>query len=145
MSRDAVLALYDELISSWNERDADRFAATFGDSGTSIGFDGSTQTGQGAIAEHLATIFADHETASYVTLVRDVSELAPGVVVLRAEVGMVPPGEDTVNPGANAIQSVVAVNGDGGWRIGLLQNTPAAFHGRPEAVEKLTSELRELL
>lgn len=145
MGRDAVVALYGELISSWNARDADGFAATFWDSGTSIGFDGSTQTGQGAIAKHLSTIFSDHETASHVTLVRDVRQLAPGVVLLRAEVGMVPPGQDTVNPGANAVQSLVAVNGDGGWRIALLQNTPAAFHGRPEDAEKLTSELRALL
>ena len=31
---------------------------------------------------------------------------------------------------------------DGQWRIALFQNTPAQFHGRPEAAEALTDELR---
>jgi len=29
------------------------------------------------------------------------------------------------------------------WRIALFQNTPAAFHGRPEAAKKLSAELRD--
>jgi hypothetical protein len=37
---------------------------------------------------------------------------------------------------------MVAVRTADGWRITLLQNTPAQFHGRPEAVEALTTELR---
>lgn len=34
-----------------------------------------------------------------------------------------------------------------GWnrRSALFQNTPAQFHGRPELVEALTEELRQLL
>jgi hypothetical protein len=33
----------------------------------------------------------------------------------------------------------------GSWKISLFQNTPARFDGRPELVEKLNSELREVL
>ncbi len=34
---------------------------------------------------------------------------------------------------------------DGALWIALLQNTPAAFHGRPDASEALTRELTEVL
>ena len=41
---------------------------------------------------------------------------------------------------------MVAVDeGDGRWRITLLQATPAAWHQHPEAREALTEELRGLL
>jgi hypothetical protein len=43
------------------------------------------------------------------------------------------------------VQTLVAVRQGDAWRIASFQNTPAAFHGRPEAVEELTRELRELL
>jgi hypothetical protein len=45
----------------------------------------------------------------------------------------------------NAIQTLVAARRDGRWRVELFQNTPAAFHGRPEASEALTAELRGAL
>lgn len=67
---------------------------------------------------------------------------ADQVTLLRAVVGMVPPGADDLNPESNAIQSLVARLGDHGWRIVLFQNTPAAFHGRAEEVAALTDELR---
>ena len=55
---------------------------------------------------------------------------------------MVPRGKLDLDPQTNAVQSLVVVEADGSWRIALLQNTPAAFHGRPEEVERLTDELR---
>jgi hypothetical protein len=58
---------------------------------------------------------------------------------------MVPPEQRNLNPDVNAIQTLVAVQESDGWRIALLQNTPAQYHGRPEEVEALTAELRELL
>ena len=66
--------------------------------------------------------------------------LAPGVTLLRAVVGMIPPGKTEINPKTNAIQSLVVVTQDGQPGIALLQNTPAAFHERPEKVEALTAE-----
>jgi hypothetical protein len=64
-------------------------------------------------------------------------------VLLRAVAGMIPPGQDKINPAANAIQSLIAVNSGMGWSISLYQNTPAQFHGRPALVEQLTKELEE--
>lgn len=144
-SESEVRDLYDTLIDAWNRRDAQGFAACFTDDGHTVGFDGSTLDGLSEIEQSLRAIFVDHPTASYVTKVREVSFPSTGTGLLRVVVGMVPAGENDLNPAVNAIQSMVAVQQDGSWRIALLQNTPAAFHGRPELVESQTQELREVL
>jgi uncharacterized protein (TIGR02246 family) len=140
-----IAALYRQLLDSWNRRDASAFAAVFDDEGQSIGFDGSPMSGRDEIATTVGQIFADHVTASYVARIRGIRFLAPGVALLRAVVGMIPPGQSDINPAVNAMQTMVVVLRAGGWRIALLQNTPAQFHGRPEMAEALTRELRELL
>ena len=141
----AVESLYRALLERWNERDAGGYAALFAEDGSVVGFDGSQVDGRAEIGSHLRGIFGDHPTAAYVAIVREVRRLAPEVALLRAVVGMVPPGGSDLNPAANAVQSLVAARLDGRWRIALFQNTPAAFHGRPEASEQLTEELRQAL
>jgi uncharacterized protein (TIGR02246 family) len=140
-----VRALYRQLLDSWNKRSADAFAALFDGDGESIGFDGSQMTGRAEIASTLQHIFADHPTAAYVSKVRGVRFLSPEVAVLRAVAGMVPPGQSDLNPAVNTIQTLVSAKRNGVWRIVLFQNTPAQFHGRPELVQQLTEELRQLL
>jgi uncharacterized protein (TIGR02246 family) len=90
----------------------------------------------------MSRIFAEHPTAQYVGIVRQVKFLSSTVAVLRAVAGMIPPGQTDLNPGLNAIQTLIATKHDS-WRVALYQNTPAAFHGRPEAVNALTGELRQ--
>ena len=140
-----VRALYRSLIDAWNDRDAAGFATCFAVDGSTVGFDGSTLEGPIEIERSLRQIFADHPTARYVTKVKTLSFPILSVGLLRAVVGMVPPGENDVNPAVNAIQSLVAIQREGAWRIALFQNTPAAFHGRPEMVEAHTHEIREML
>jgi uncharacterized protein (TIGR02246 family) len=137
--------LYRQLHERWNSRDAEAFAALFEDEGHVIGFDGSEMHGRAEIASELARIFSDHETAAYVAKVRDVRFLTPELAVLRAAVGMVPAGKTELNPDVNAVQTMLAVRDTGMWSIALLQNTPAQYHGRPDAVEALTAELSQLL
>ncbi|HEX5165735.1 MAG TPA: SgcJ/EcaC family oxidoreductase [Thermomicrobiales bacterium] len=141
---DAVRELYAQLLTSWNQRDAQAYAALLAGDGLVIGFDGSTMHGPAETEQQLGQIFGHHQTAPYYWKVRRIRELAPGVAVLHAVVGMVPPGQSDINPATNAIQTMTAVQRDGQWRIALFQNTPAAFHGRPEASEALTQELREV-
>ena len=141
----AVRGLYQALLEQWNRRDAAGMADLFAEAGHLVGFDGSVVNGRAAIAAHLAPIFRDHPTAAYVGKVREVRFLAPGVAVLRAVAGLVPPGAADINPALNAVQSLVAARHDGQWRVELYQNTPAAFHGRPEESAALTAELRQLL
>ncbi len=137
-----VRALYHAVLTSWNDRDAAAFAAYFLETGHAIGFDGSMLDGAAAIEASLAQIFAHHQTASYVGIVRGVDELADDVMMLNALVGMVPQGKTEINPAVNAIQTLVAARLSGTWRIALLQTTPAAFHGRPEAQAELTAQLQ---
>jgi uncharacterized protein (TIGR02246 family) len=138
-----VRDLYARLLEAWNGRDAEAFAALFADDGAMIGFDGSQATGR-EIREHLQPIFAGHPTAAYVAHVREVRPLAPGVALLRAAAGMVPPGADDLNPAVNTLQTLLAVRSGDGWRIVLFQNTPAQFHGRPELTEQHLAELRQV-
>ncbi len=137
--------LYRGLLAAWNDGDAEAWGRHFTEDGSLVGFDGSPVETRSAIVEHLAGIFADHPVARYVEKVREVRTLGRGVALLRAVVGMVPPGDTDLKPEVNSIQSLVAVNTSDGWRVSHLQTTPAAFHGRPEAVEALTDELRAVL
>lgn len=143
--RQQIVTTYQRLLEAWNRRDADAFGALFTESGTAVGFDGSQMNGQAEIQATLRAIFADHRTASYVAKIREVRPLGPGVTLLRAVVGMIPPGATELNPAVNAVQSLVTVTEAGRTRIALLHNTPAAFHGRPQMVEQLTAELSEVV
>jgi uncharacterized protein (TIGR02246 family) len=142
---DDLQALHRQLLDAWNERDAGAYTDLFATDGTIVGFDGSTVDGRDEIRSHLSGIFADHAPGSYVGAVRDARLLGPDVGLLRAVTGLIPDGQDDLNPATNAIQSLIAVRVDGDWRVALFQNTPAAFHGRPEAADELTDELRQLV
>jgi uncharacterized protein (TIGR02246 family) len=140
-----VRAAYDALLDAWNRRSAEDFAALFAPDGNVVGFDGTPVDGKTEIEAHLRQIFESHQTAAYVGKIREVRLLTDDIVFLRAVAGMVPPGGTDLNPDANAVQSLVAVRRNAQWRIALYHNTPAAFHGRPEASQALTDELRQLL
>lgn len=145
---DAVSAtrdLYDRLIDAWNKRNARDYALLFASNGSIVGFDGSQVNGQTEVGGHVSEIFSHHQTASYVTIVRDVRTIASDVALLRANAGMVPPGKDDINPEMNAVQSMVAARKGGKWEIALFQNTPAAYHERADLSKKLTDELRAVL
>ena len=139
-----VETLYFQFLEHWNARKAKEMAALCSEHGCVIGFDGSEMVGRVAIESSLAAIFAHHETPAYIAKVRSV-ELFGDVAILRAIAGMVPPGLAELNPDLNAIQACVASRDSATWRIELLQNTPAAFHGRPQARDALTRELREVV
>jgi uncharacterized protein (TIGR02246 family) len=142
---DEVTDLYHRVLRGWNDRSGAAFAAPFTDDGEVIGFDGSQHSGRAAIATELQRIFDDHPTPPYVAKVRGVRPVGADAAVLRAVVGMVPPGKTELDPALNAVQTLVAQRRGSAWEVVLLQTTPAQFHGRPELVERLTAELRELL
>jgi len=134
--------LYARLIESWDKRNARDYALLFASEGNLVGFDGSQVNGQLEVGAHLTEIFTHHQTPRYVSIVREVKLVATDVSVLRANTGLVPPGKDDIDPALNAVQSMVAVQKGGNWKIALFQNTPAAFHARPDLTKKLTEELR---
>jgi len=141
----SAVELYTRMLEAWNARDADAFASLFTANASVVGFDGSQMDGTVQIASELQAIFAHHQTASYVAKVREVRQLDSRTFLLRAIVGMTPPGKAELNPAVNAIQSLVIVESAAGQKIALLQNTPAAFHGRPQLAEDLTHELTDVL
>ena len=130
-----VRDLYTLLIDAWNAHKAGDFSEYFEMDGNIVGFDGSLMTGRDEIERNLRQIFSEHQTAPYVYLIKEVRFLTPVTALLRAIVGMVPPGKTELDPALNAIQSLVATKHSSGWRISLFQNTPAQFHGRPELVQ----------
>lgn len=140
-NRTRALKLYVQLLDAWNRRSADDFAELFAESGSCVGFDGSPMNGRSEIRSSLSDVFEHHQTASYVAKVREVRSLGATVVLVRAVAGMIPPGKSEINAATNAIQSLVVMGVGEGAQIALFQNTPAAFHGRPELSESLTKEL----
>ncbi|HXL87053.1 MAG TPA: SgcJ/EcaC family oxidoreductase [Gemmatimonadaceae bacterium] len=137
--------LYRQLLEAWDKRNARDFALLFAPDGNIVGFDGTQIFGQAQVGAHLTEILSHHQTARYVSIVREIRSLTDGVTILSAVAGMVPPDKDDIDPNVNAVQSVVAVRTSKGWKIALFQNTPAALHGRPDDAKKLTKELRAAL
>ena len=137
--------LYRQLLETWNKRNARDFALLFAPNGNIVGFDGTQVFGQLDVGAHLSEVFSHHQTARYVSIVREVRSLTEGATILSAVAGMVPPGKDDINPELNSVQTMVAVRRSGALRIALFQNTPAALHGRPDDAKKLTEELRAAL
>jgi len=142
---DEIEALYQKLIDAWNRRDAHGMADQFSEQGVQIGFDGSKVVGKAEILSHVAPIFENHPTAPFITKVKSIRPLGNDAAILHAIAGMIPQGKQDIEPNVNAHQTLVAVKKDDGWQIELFQNTPAQFHGRPELVEQMTEELRQLL
>ncbi|NRD77861.1 SgcJ/EcaC family oxidoreductase [Bacillus sp. BRMEA1] len=143
--RDEIKHLYHKLIDAWNNRDAQRMAGLFTEQGIQIGYDGSKVIGCEEIFSHLRPIFEHHPTASYITKVTEIRPFGSDAAILYAFAGMIPPGKTDINPAVNAHQTLIAVKDNNQWRIDLFQNTPAQFHGRPELVEQMTEELREII
>jgi uncharacterized protein (TIGR02246 family) len=141
----ATRDLYARMVEAWDKRNARDFALAFASDGSLVGFDGSQVNGQLEIGAHVTEIFAHHQTPRYVSIVREVRLLGNDVTLLRANTGLVPPGKDDIDPALNAVQSMIAVQKGGAWKISSFQNTPAAFHGRADLVKKLTEELRARL
>jgi uncharacterized protein (TIGR02246 family) len=137
-----ISTLYNNLLDCWNHSNARGFADLFTNDGSIVGFDGTKANGRKEIYSHLNEVFTNHKAASYVSIIREIRFLSPHVALLRAVAGMIPPGKNEINPDVNAIQSMVAVKDNAEFRIALFQNTPAAFHQRPELREQLTKELQ---
>lgn len=140
-----ILALYQQLLQQWNKRNAAGMTALFATNGSLVGFDGSQLNGQKEIYAVLDEIFANFPTAAYVSIVKEVRILSDTSALLFAVVGMVAQGQSDISPEVNAVQTVTAMMEEGKWRIALFQNTPAAFHGRPELSEQLSADLRHAL
>ena len=73
-----IRALYAQFLDGWNRRSGAAVAAGFADDGDVIGYDGTHHHGRLAIAADFRQIFAAHQTASYIAVIRSVRPVAPG-------------------------------------------------------------------
>lgn len=145
MESASVQNLYKELLNSWNNGRAKGMADLFLSDGVMIGYDGSIEEGADRIFDHLHSIFENHQVASFVSKVKEITFLNENTALLRSIASMIPPGQSEINSKVNTHHTLVAVKEDGRWKVKLFQNTPALFHGRPELVEQMTKELKESL
>jgi uncharacterized protein (TIGR02246 family) len=137
--------LYARLMEAWDKRNARDYALQFTSDASLVGFDGTQVNGQLDIGAHVTEVFTHHQTPRYVSIVREVRLLTADVTLLRANTGLIPPGKDDIDPALNAVQSMVAIQKNGTWKVALFHNTPAAYHMRPELAKQLTEELRAKL
>jgi len=137
--------LYARLIEAWDKRNARDYALQFTSDASLVGFDGTQVNGQLDIGAHLTEVFTHHQTPRYVSIVREVRMLANDVTLLRANTGLIPAGKDDIDQALSAVQSMVAVQKGGKWKIALFHNTPAAYHMRPDLAKQLAEELRAKL
>ncbi len=70
------------MLRRWNTKDAAAYAALFAEEGVVVGFDGTSIETPSSIRDHLESIFADHDPATYVAIVEDVRLLGAGVALL---------------------------------------------------------------
>lgn len=138
-------ALYRKLLQAWNDRDAAAMCALLAPNGSMVGFDGSSFSSPDEALKHLKPILSTLPTPTYVASVREVRELSPDTLLLRAAAGMVPRGKGNINPALNALHIVVATRAGGEWRVAHFQTTPAAFHEKPEQSDAMSLELRAAL
>ncbi|UOQ95301.1 SgcJ/EcaC family oxidoreductase [Halobacillus shinanisalinarum] len=137
-----VTVLYQKLIEAWNHRNAKAMAELYTETGEQIGFDGSLMEGPEEMISELSEIFGQHSTPPFISKVKNVRILGGESAVLRAIVGMIPPGKTELDPELNAHQTLTAVKKEQEWKVELFQNTPAQYHGRPDLVEEMTEELK---
>ena len=93
MNKSEIEKLHEELLACWNNRNAQGMASLFCEDGNVIGFHGTQMNGQAQIKSALEKVFSDHQTAGYVWRVEEVRFLSSQIALLRAIVGMIPPGK----------------------------------------------------
>jgi uncharacterized protein (TIGR02246 family) len=91
-------------------------ASLFTEDANVIGFDGSQMTGRLQIETELKHVFASHKAARYVWKIEEIRFLDSQTALLRAFVGMVPPGKKGTE---FTIRSLVAIKQNDIWKISL--------------------------
>ncbi|OXM51876.1 SgcJ/EcaC family oxidoreductase [Amycolatopsis alba] len=119
-----VAALPGQIVAAWARHDAEAFADVFVEDGTMI-LPGVHVKGRDNIAKFMAGAFATAYQGSQVTGTPfDAREIAPGVVVLYTEGGVIQAGDTSVAENAKVRASWTAVLRDGEWKLAAYQNTP---------------------
>jgi uncharacterized protein (TIGR02246 family) len=142
----AIRALLQQLMDGWNQSRGDAFAAPFAEDADFVAFDGLYFKGRQEIASSHQMLFDQFLKGTRLAgKVRSVRFLTPEVAVVHAVGRTVMPGQSDIELERNSVQTYVATNQGGKWRIAAFQNSRAQYMGRPELAQDLTEELRQLL
>ena len=142
----AVRGPVQQLMDGWNRGSGEGFAAPFAEDGDQVAFDGTRLSGRQHIAEFHQLLFDRFLRGTrLVGKVTDIRFLTPDVALAHGISGTVLPGETDVAPDRNSVQTLIAIKRDGEWRLARLHNSRADFMGRPEAVQEMIDQLRQLL
>lgn len=111
-------------MDGWNQGSGAAFAAVFAKDGDLVAFDGTHFHGQAEIAPFHQELFTKWLKGSrLVGQVKDVRFLSPNIAVMHAIGGTILRGQSQPTPERDSIQTLVAVQEAGAWRIAAFQNT----------------------
>ncbi|MGC5172032.1 SgcJ/EcaC family oxidoreductase [Microbacterium sp. DT81.1] len=120
----AVRELFRRLLEAWAAGDAERYGALFTEDADYVAFDGVNQKGRAAIVGGHRPLFEKWLKGSALTgEVTGVRFLAPDVALVHASGGTLLKGKKKPDATRRSIQSLVAVNGEDGWRFTSFHNT----------------------
>ena len=120
----AVRELFRRLLEAWAAGDAERYGALFTEDADYVAFDGVNQKGRAAIVSGHRPLFEKWLHGSRLTgEVTGVRFLASDVALVHASGGTVLKGKKKPDATRRSIQSLVAVNGEDGWRFTSFHNT----------------------
>ena len=127
----AVRALYQKLMDGWNKGSGEAFASVFTEDGDLVAFDGTHFHGRTEIVPFHQELFDKWLKGSrLVGQVKDVRFLSPQVALMHAVGGTVMRGKSHPDPARDSIQTLVAVQESGEWRLAAFQNTRLRKMGR---------------
>jgi uncharacterized protein (TIGR02246 family) len=142
----AIRGLYQQMIDGWNAGSGAGFASVFAEDGEQAAFDGTRYQGREAIAAAHQHLFETWVKGSrLVGRVLSVRPLTDGVAQMNTIGGTVLAGRSDIAPERNSVQTFIAIQRDGDWRVAAFHNTRAEYLGRPDEAQALTDELRSLL
>ena len=140
----ATRDLYRRFVDGWNDHRADLVATAMDPAGIMIGFDGAVLRGPAEVEQAFSLVFREHNPHRIVPIERSMQMLAPTVCRYLGDVGFIDPTSQELAEQLNARQTLIAVLAESGWRIHLLQTTPAATFAPPGAQLALSEELRTM-
>lgn len=120
----AVHDLFARLLAAWGRGDGHAYGALFTDDAHYVAFDGSRTVGREEIAASHQRLFDTWlKGTRLVGHVDGVRFLGPDIALVHATGGTVMPGRDEAHPVRPSIQTLVAVERNGGWRFAAFHNT----------------------
>jgi uncharacterized protein (TIGR02246 family) len=117
-------AIPQQIVDAWSGGDGTAIAAVYAEAGTLVAGDGTMKRGRAQIASYHDRQFAEFLKGTRLSIkVTEVRLLRPNVAYLQTQGGILWPGQTELAPGNYGIQSFIALNENGVWRLELFQNT----------------------